>query len=228
MNPNLQISFAGCGGMYHYYLGIAKIMQRELDLDNIVFSGSSGGCIPALLLLLGIDIDIIHYELNQEILKEVNAYKFGSLWIWNKIFRKHIHDFLDEDVHTKVDGKLFISITRFPSMKNEIISQWKDKQDLIDCIQASCFIPMAFEFRPWYIFRGNRYIDGAISNNMVVPLSTDSVPHIHIHTEKWRKANYNWIWCYTDRMWAEQLFKWGQEDALEHIEEFCKYTTRKS
>ena len=38
----------------------------------------------------------------------------------------------------------------------------------------------------------------------------------------WRSVNYNWIWCYSDDLWAEQLYKWGKEDATANIEELEK------
>ncbi|KKL21351.1 hypothetical protein LCGC14_2446300, partial [marine sediment metagenome] len=107
----VQISFAGCGGMYHYYLGIAKVLQENFYLDNVIFGGTSGGCIPALLLLLEYNIDKVHYDINRKILDEAADSWLGSLFRWNAIARKHLMEFLDHDTHEKVKGRLYISMT---------------------------------------------------------------------------------------------------------------------
>ena len=49
-------SFSVSGGAYCYQMGIAAHMQRHFDLDNVLFSGASGGTWPALLLAAGVDI----------------------------------------------------------------------------------------------------------------------------------------------------------------------------
>ena len=218
----VQISFAGSGGMYHYYLGIAKVLQDNFDLSNVIYGATSGGCLPALLLLLGEDIDKIHYECNHEILKEVSGYWLGSLFNWNSTVRKHVYNYLFDDVHTIVNDKLFISVTKleFP-VKNEIVSHWDSKDDLIECIQCSGFIPLLFEPRAWYWYRDSRYIDGGFTNNCVK--TGEGIPHIYITTDMWRQVNYNWIWCYSDTEWAEQLYKWGKEDAMEHLDTFAHF-----
>ena len=43
-----QIIFCGCGGLYNYSLGVAKIIRQimnenNIDSDNIKFVGISGG-----------------------------------------------------------------------------------------------------------------------------------------------------------------------------------------
>lgn len=221
----VQISFAGSGGMYHYYLGIAKVLQDNFDLQNVIFGATSGGCLPALLLLLGEDIDKIHYECNHKILSEVSGYWLGSLFNWNATVRKHVFNYLYDDVHTFVNNKLYISISKLQlgttPIQNEVISYWESKQDLIDCIQCSGFIPFIFEPQGWYWYRESRYIDGGFTNNCVK--NSEEIPHIYITTDMWRQVNYNWIWCYSDAEWAEQLYKWGKEDASANLNVFSEH-----
>jgi hypothetical protein len=217
----VQISFAGSGGMYHYYLGVAKILQDNFHLDNVIFGGTSGGCFPALLLVLGKDIDKVHYEVNRQILEEAADSWMGSLFRWNAITRKYITEFLDDDTHEKVNGRLHLSMTKVRPWGNEVVSEWETTEDLIQCIQCSSFIPLIFEFKVWNWHRDARYIDGGVTNNKV-HVHLDK-PHIYITTTMWREVSYNWIWCYTDLMWAEQLYKWGKEDATDHLQEFAEH-----
>jgi hypothetical protein len=221
MENIVQISFAGCGGMYHYYLGIAKVIQDNFELDNVVFGGVSGGCIPGLLLLLNANIDNVHYDLNHAIIKESASSWTGSLWRYYNIMRKHIHEYLKPNDYNKVQNKLFISLTNLDSRKNEIICSWDSNEDLINCIQCSAFIPMTFEAKLWFNHRNSRYIDGGITNNFV-KMFPDK-PCIYITPRKWRKYHYSWFWCYSDVYWAEELYKWGKEDATNNIDEFTAY-----
>ena len=222
----VQISFAGSGGMYHYYLGIAKVLQDNFELNNVIFGGTSGGCFPALLLVLDFDIDKVHYELNHKILEETANCWLGSLFNYNQICRKHLINYLDNESYKKAAGRLFISMTKLYPWKNEIISEWESVEDLVHCIQCSGFIPIIFEPKVWHWYRDGRYIDGGLTNNKV-QIHNDR-PHIYITTTMWREANYNWLWCYSDAMWAEQLYKWGKEDATEHLDDLGKHLRRKS
>ncbi len=221
MEEIVQISFAGSGGMYHYYLGVAKVLQDNFHLDNVIFGGTSGGCFPALLLVLGKDIDKVHYEVNRKILEEAADSWLGSLFRWNAITRKYITEFLDDDTHEQVNGRLHLSMTKVRPWGNEVVSEWESTEDLIQCIQCSSFIPLIFEFKVWHWHRDARYIDGGITNNKV-HVHPDK-PHIYITTTMWREASYNWLWCYTDLMWAEQLYKWGKEDATDHLHELAEH-----
>jgi hypothetical protein len=80
---------------------------------------------------------------------------------------------------------------------------------------------MTFEAKLWYTHRNTRYIDGGITNNYV-NVFPDS-PCIYITPRKWRKYHYSWFWCYSDIYWAEELYKWGKEDATNNINEFTPY-----
>lgn len=219
----VQISFAGSGGMYHYYLGIAKVLQDNFDLDNVIFGGTSGGCFPALLLALGINIDELHYGVNQNILDEASKYWLGSLFNWNKVVRDHIIEYLPANSHQLVKNRLYISMTKILPWGNEIVSEWNTTEDLIHCIQCSSFVPIVFEPKMWHWHRDARYIDGGVTNNKV-HVHPDK-PHIYITTTMWRQVNFNWVWCYSDVLWAEQLYKWGKEDATCHLHEFAEYLT---
>jgi len=225
MTKKVQISFAGCGGMYHYYLGIAKVIQDNFILDNVIFGGVSGGCIPAMLLLLDHCIDTVHYNLNKAIIEESSEFITGSLFRYYKIMRRHVNNFLESDSYKKVCGRLFVSLTNLNGFKNEIVSEWDSLDDFINCIQCSSFIPMTFEPKMWYNHRNTRYIDGGITNNCVIPYPDQ--PCIYLTPRKWRPYSYKWFWCYSDIKWAEQLYMWGKEDATNNIGEFASLLVAK-
>jgi len=56
-----HITFSVSAGSFPYQMGVAKYLQENFNLDDIHFSGASGGSWAALLLAAGIDIS---YALN--------------------------------------------------------------------------------------------------------------------------------------------------------------------
>ena len=81
------------------------------------------------------------------------------------IFRRDLEKCLPEDCHKRVNGKLFISLTRARDGKNVIISQYNSKKELIDALLATIFIPIFSGFVPPKL-RGVRYLDGGFSDNL--------------------------------------------------------------
>ncbi|XP_020838481.1 1-acylglycerol-3-phosphate O-acyltransferase PNPLA3 isoform X2 [Phascolarctos cinereus] len=83
----------------------------------------------------------------------------------------HIRDGLNEilpsNAHKLVSGKVVISLTRVSDGKNVLVSDFDSKEEIIDALVCSCFIPFYCGLIP-PTFRGVRYVDGGVSNN--VPL----------------------------------------------------------
>ena len=76
-------------------------------------------------------------------------------------------DFLPKDAHVRSNGKLFVSVTQVPSstkpfnMGNHLISYFPTRDDLIEALEASCFIPV-FSQRA---FKTELGVDGGFTNN---------------------------------------------------------------
>ena len=52
--------------------------------------------------------------------------------------------YLPADAHTRASGRLFISITLFPSFQNRVVSQFATRAELIACIVATSCFPIVF------------------------------------------------------------------------------------
>ena len=219
VKPTIQLVFGGCGGMYNYNLGVASIIQKHFTLgSNVIISGASAGCFPAILSTLNMDIDDLFELWDIPFLREINSFKFGALCKWNKVVRKWIEPQLDEDSYQRANSRFYCSLTSVPSFTNHIVSNWKNNQDLVDGILASCFLPIFDIGKLTANFRGRRYIDGSFTNSYPLPLG-DKTPSFIIKRNMWRENNLSWLWCWSDEAWARKLFNWGKEDALNHIEE---------
>lgn len=217
--PQRQLVFGGCGGMYSYSIGVAATINENFNIGHeTLVSGSSAGCFPALLTALNMDIEELFENWNIPFLKEVNSYRFGSLGHWNNIVRKWTLPKLHDNAYKEASGHLYCSMTSFPDFNNHIIGNWTSNKDLLDGVMASSFIPIFDIGKLTCQFRGHRYIDGSLTNSYPQPLGIN-VPSCIIRRDMWRPNNTSWLWCWSDEDWARQLFKWGKEDAMDHLEE---------
>ncbi|XP_031840225.1 brummer isoform X2 [Nomia melanderi] len=81
------------------------------------------------------------------------------------ILLESLQKFLPNDAHIRVSGKLHISLTRVYDGKNVIVSQFSSREDLLQALLASAFIPFFSGLFPPR-FHGIRYMDGGFSDNL--------------------------------------------------------------
>ena len=225
-----HLIFSGCGGMYSYNLGIASVIQENYDLSNVVISSASAGCFPAMALVLNINI-LEYFDIwNIKFLEEVNTHLFGAIGVWNKIAKKWILKFLNEDenIYKKAKSRLFCSITTCnyftkPHLENMVISDWKSNEDLIDGMMSSAFIPFFDIGKLTNSYRNKKCIDGSITNNEPNPYPELNIPKLVISYDMFNpnmKKSWYLVWCWSSPKWSRYLFELGRKDALDNIEKF--------
>lgn len=74
---------------------------------------------------------------------------------------------LPADAHERVNGRLRLSLTRCYDGKNIIVSEFDSREELLQGLLCTCFIPGFSGILPPK-FRGVRYIDGAFSDNLPI------------------------------------------------------------
>nr|XP_006820919.1 PREDICTED: patatin-like phospholipase domain-containing protein 4-like [Saccoglossus kowalevskii] len=79
--------------------------------------------------------------------------------------RNWIEEFLPADAHELATDKVFISVTCLHGKKNELVSKYETREDLIQALLCSCHIPYYVD-RKYPEFRGQKYLDGGYSNNL--------------------------------------------------------------
>ena len=83
-----------------------------------------------------------------DIVKTARSYKLGPFSpIFNiqKVLMEKVRKHLPADAHLKVNGRLHLSLTRIYDGKNIIVSQFSSREDLIDALACSFFIPGELE-----------------------------------------------------------------------------------
>ncbi|KAJ1542224.1 hypothetical protein HK096_009528, partial [Nowakowskiella sp. JEL0078] len=153
-SANLSVCGAPWMGMYD--LGALKIIQTEFKdtiLNESVVLGTGSGCFAALAFALKLPVAKFEDELFKLNQQSQNGF-LGPIGKMLKRTRNTIDKLLEfREYHfptrlaflKSIEGRLHISVTEYPSMKNVIISKFESKEHLIDCIIASLHVPVYFE-----------------------------------------------------------------------------------
>jgi predicted patatin/cPLA2 family phospholipase len=76
------------------------------------------------------------------------------------LLRKWLDIVIPDSVRTEDLQDLHIAIT--PTFKSpKLVSNFEDKNDLIDAIMASCHVPVFLDGRPFTEYKGEQVLDGS-------------------------------------------------------------------
>ncbi|XP_012732238.2 patatin-like phospholipase domain containing 3 [Fundulus heteroclitus] len=165
-----NLSFAGCGFLGIYHIGVASCLLEKapyLVKGATKLYGASAGALTASVLASQACIakcceDVI------EVAKEARKRNLGPLHpTFNlvKVLRSGLNRDLPSDAHVLASGRLCVSLTRVADGENVLVSEFSSKEELIQALVCSCFIPIYCGLIP-PSFRGVRYVDGGISDNL--------------------------------------------------------------
>ncbi|XP_068015553.1 omega-hydroxyceramide transacylase-like isoform X2 [Melanerpes formicivorus] len=157
-----SILFRGCSFMLVYEAGVWAALQ-ELSPDILKAAskiyGASSGSIVATLGLCGCDAD----ELKQ-IFQDIVSRSYLPFIVGGKAMRllqECLNKHLPPNAHQLVSGKLHIILTRLRDWRCVLVSDFASREDLIQAISCSCFIPVYFGFVP-PTYQGVHYVDGEL------------------------------------------------------------------
>ena len=171
-----SVSFAGCGFIGVYQIGvIAALREYAPHLLEGDILGSSSGAMLGVALVAGISTEDIA-RTTLRIANKVSEKILGPItpsFDLNTVFREVYEEMLPEDIAKKASSRLHISMTKIPEFSNSMINFFTTKDDVIEALLCSSFIPMAFGWIPPR-FRGNACIDGFYSNNQPI-LNTETI-----------------------------------------------------
>ncbi|XP_064894954.1 omega-hydroxyceramide transacylase isoform X1 [Columba livia] len=165
-----SILFRGCSFLIVYEVGVVAALQ-ELAPDILKSAsriyGASSGAVVATLVLCECDIE----EMKLSFLSAMKT-SLPRCFPGGKIL-KTLKDFLQQHLpphaHELVSGRLHVVLTRVRDWSSVVVSRFSSRDDLIQAVMCSCFIPLYFGFLP-PMFHGVHYADGELSmwqNNLV-------------------------------------------------------------
>lgn len=155
-------SFSAAGLLFPYHLGVAQcLIEHGYITENTPLSGSSAGAIVSAVIASGLsmhDAMLATKELALDCRNNGTAFRLGA------VLRGSLEKCLPEDAHIRSSGRIQVAITQvFQSPKALIIGHFHSKEDLIDALHTSCFIPGYFAPRPVTLYRNRICMDGGIT-----------------------------------------------------------------
>jgi len=130
-----------------------KEMEKRKYIRVVRISGSSIGSFVALIYFID-KLDIIPhiYKIAKNSLEK--KYNLSKAI---KSIRENINTYVNDEILTKINGKLFICYNDIKSFKKIVKSTYANKEELINTIIKSSFIPYLSDGKCLY---KNKYVDG--------------------------------------------------------------------
>ncbi|XP_036106649.1 patatin-like phospholipase domain-containing protein 5 [Molossus molossus] len=165
-----NVSFSGSGFLGLYHVGATHCLRERaphlLQGARRVY-GSSSGALNALCIILGKPVEFCCFHL-LGLVKQVEQLSLGIFhpaFAPIELIKQQLQDFLPPDVHILASQRLGISLTRFPDGHNVIVTDFATRDEVIQALVCTLYFPFYCGTIPPE-FRGERYIDGALSNNL--------------------------------------------------------------
>jgi hypothetical protein len=211
-------SFSAAGLLFPYHLGVAQcLIEKGYLTENTPLAGSSAGAIVCAVIASG---ESMKEALRATKVLAEDCRSNGTAFRLGAVLRGVLEKFLPDDVHIKASGRIRVAITQvFRSPIALLIDQFDSKEDLINAVITSSFIPGYLAPTPVTIFRNRICIDGGLTLFMpptcadntirvcAFPLSRLGLQGIGISPD-----------CYPEnRASARQLFNWALEPADDDI-----------
>ncbi|KIY96879.1 hypothetical protein MNEG_11083 [Monoraphidium neglectum] len=158
----LRLSWAGSGVYFWWQLGAMQHLAQRYDLTRVPMVGASGGALCAVLARCGVDPQLISesaYKLAVE--HKIWDKPMGLAGSWGGIIEQWLHDMLPADAAERCRGELGVVVTEVPAWRQLAITDFRDKEDLINCVMASAHVPMLLDKQLTRGCRGAQYVDGS-------------------------------------------------------------------
>mmetsp|Transcript_31186 Transcript_31186/g.87456 ORF Transcript_31186/g.87456 Transcript_31186/m.87456 type:complete len:463 (+) Transcript_31186:139-1527(+) len=155
MSSSPSICFAAAGWLKVYYYGVARALQKRVDLSNVRFGGSSAGTLVSACLILGVDFDEL-MEFTITCVKRCRGSPLGPFKL-EKYIDECFDLYYNEEAMHRAQGRLFIYTTEFPTFRQRVVSHFRDKEELRFWMKMSCNLPVFFGLPR----RANKFLPGA-------------------------------------------------------------------
>ncbi|XP_036816984.1 patatin-like phospholipase domain-containing protein 2 [Oncorhynchus mykiss] len=144
-----------------YQLGVAQSM---LDLAPLV--------LQAAPKVMGASAGSLLKNARRKSMGPLHLARNVFVWIEGLLRRS-----LPDDAHIRASGRLAVVMTRIPDGQNTVVSEFTSREDVVQALLCSCFIPGYHGIQP-PSYKGVHYVDGGMSS--IQP--THSSPYAHTLT----------------------------------------------
>ncbi|GAB2278672.1 hypothetical protein Dimus_013348 [Dionaea muscipula] len=155
-------SFSAAGLLFPYHLGVAQLLiEKGYIKDTTPLAGSSAGAIVCAVVASG---SSMHEALEATKILAEDCRLKGTAFRLGAVLRDILDKFLPDDVHTRSSGRVRVAVTQILwRPRGLLIDQFDSKDDLINAVFTSSFIPGYLAPRPATVFRNRLCIDGGLT-----------------------------------------------------------------
>ncbi|KAH8521627.1 hypothetical protein H0E87_002607 [Populus deltoides] len=239
-------SFSAAGLLFPYHLGVAHLLiEKGYIKETTPLAGSSAGAIVCAVIASGASM---HEALTATKVLAEDCRLKGTAFRLGAVLRDVLEKFLPDDVHIRSNGRVrVLSIPRLAWVeirfdpraghmpdfwvmtvavtqilwrpRGLLVDQFDSKEDLINAVVTSSFIPGYLAPRPATMFRNRLCIDGGLT--LFMP-PTSAAQTVRICAFPASQMGLQGIGISPDcnpenRASPRELFKWALEPAEDHV-----------
>ncbi|KAJ3697451.1 hypothetical protein LUZ61_001156 [Rhynchospora tenuis] len=211
-------SFSAAGLLFPYHLGVARLLlEKGYIKETTPLAGSSAGAIVCAVIASGHSMEDalrLTKDLADNCRTKGTAFRLGA------VLRDVLEEFLPEDVHIRSNGRIRVAITQLGwRPRGLLVDQFDSKEDLINAVFTSSFIPGYLAPRPATMYRKRLCIDGGLT--LFMP-PTSACETVRVCAFPASRIGLQGIGISPDcnpenRESPRQLFTWALEPADEYI-----------
>ncbi|CAI0439275.1 unnamed protein product [Linum tenue] len=211
-------SFSAAGLLFPYHLGVAQcLIEKGYIKETTPLAGSSAGAIVCAVIASGATMQEaleVTKTLAEDCRLRGTAFRLGA------VLKDVLGKFLPDDVHIRSNGRVRVAVTQILwRPKGLLVDQFDSKEDLINAVFTSSFIPGYLAPRPATMFRNRLCVDGGLTLFMP-PTSADNTVRVCAFPAS--RMGLKGIGISPDcnpenRATARQLFSWALEPAEDHV-----------
>lgn len=170
---HLHLSFSAAGFLGMYQLGAAQALHlhgQPLLREVVAFAGASAGSLVACVLLTAPDRIQDCARFTHGFAQETRQQVLGALspgYDFMARLRSGMEFILPPDAHWLAQHRLHVSVTCARTRTNRLVSHFPSRDDLIQVLLASSFVPIYAGLKPME-YQGQRWVDGGLSNSLPI------------------------------------------------------------
>ncbi|GJP41376.1 hypothetical protein CLOM_g1048 [Closterium sp. NIES-68] len=156
-------SFSAAGLLFPYHLGVAQyLLDHGYITDSTPLAGASAGALVSAVVATGVEPRSL---MPLAKLVAADCRQNGTAFRIGVLLRGVLNRILPDDAHIKCSGRIRVAITQvFGSPRGLLVDAFESKEDLVDALITSSFVPGYLEPRAATSFRNRMCVDGGISH----------------------------------------------------------------
>ncbi|GMQ01792.1 hypothetical protein CsSME_00048305 [Camellia sinensis var. sinensis] len=229
-------SFSAAGLLFPYHLGVAQfLIEKGYIKDTTPLAGSSAGAIVCAVIASGASME---EALKATKILAEDCRLRGTAFRLGAVLKDVLDKFLPDDVHFRSNGRVRVAVTQILwRPRGLLVDQFDSKEDLINAVFTSSFIPGYVAPRPATMFRNRLCIDGGLTLFMPPTSATQTIrvcafpasrlglqgigisPDCNPESRATPRELFNWALEPAEDDILDKLFEYGYLDAAVWAEE---------